>query len=130
MTSASPARSSRSASPIACAPEAHAETVQKFGPLSPNWIDTWPAAMSEIIIGMKNGLTRRRPFWSSARVLRLERFHAADARPDDDADAVAIGTRSRSSPDVLQRLVRRHDRELDEAIHPLRVLAVEHALGA
>jgi hypothetical protein len=44
---------------MAWAPEAQAETVQKFGPLSPNVIDTCPAAMSEIIIGMKNGLTRR-----------------------------------------------------------------------
>ena len=32
ITSASPARMRRSASPIACAPEAHAETVPKFGP--------------------------------------------------------------------------------------------------
>ena len=31
-------------------------------------------------------------------------------------------------PGVLERFVRGDDRELDEAIHPLRILAVEHAL--
>ena len=62
MTSASPARSRRSDSPMACAPDAHAEVVEKLGPRRPNWMDTCPGAMSRIIIGMKNGLTRPGPF--------------------------------------------------------------------
>ena len=46
---------------MALAEEAQAETVQKFGPLSPNRMETRPAAMSEMNIGTKNGETRSGP---------------------------------------------------------------------
>ena len=38
-----------------------AETGQKLVPFAPRAIDTWPADMSGIIIGMRNGLTRLGP---------------------------------------------------------------------
>src|SRR5262249_42724052 len=62
------------------------------------------------------------------RVLLLERLHASDARADDDAASVAIdGFEIQSRrPDGL---VGGHDRVLDEAIHPLRLLAVHDSLG-
>jgi len=50
------------ASPIEFVPVAHAVTVQEFTPFAPKAIETCPVAISGIIIGMKNGLTRRAPF--------------------------------------------------------------------
>jgi hypothetical protein len=54
--------------------------------------------MSTIIIGMKNGLTRPDPS-DQAAVLFLEGFHAADARTDDDTDALPVDG-PRSSPEA------------------------------
>ena len=48
--------------PIESAAEAHAETVEKFGPLVPSIIETWPEAMSESIIGTRKGLILEGPF--------------------------------------------------------------------
>ena len=45
-----------------CAARRRRRRCVKFGPLAPNWIETWPEAMLLIIIGMKNGLTRPGPF--------------------------------------------------------------------
>ena len=59
ITSASPRRIISVASPIACALDAHAETCAMFGPLAPYFIAISPAAMSMIIIGMRNGETFR-----------------------------------------------------------------------
>src|SRR5207248_834667 len=52
---------------------------------------------------------------------------AADAAADDDAGPPGIGN-TVPEPGRLQRLTRGHDRELDEAIHALRVLAVDAAV--
>ena len=41
--------------------EAHAETVEKFGPRRPCRMEIWPGAISRIILGMKNGLNRGVP---------------------------------------------------------------------
>jgi len=57
-----PARRSWCASPIACAPEAQAETVAKFAPRAPWIMEICPEAMSAIIIGTKKGETRDGPF--------------------------------------------------------------------
>jgi hypothetical protein len=61
ITSASPYWIVRNASPIACALVAHADTIAKFGPCASKRIDTTPAAMSEMNIGMKNGRDALRP---------------------------------------------------------------------
>ena len=61
ITSAAPARRMWSASPIACAPVAHAVDGAEHGPCSPARIDTWPAAMLTSILGTKCGETRRAP---------------------------------------------------------------------
>jgi hypothetical protein len=42
--------------------DAHAETVVKLGPLNPYFMDMWPAGISEISFGMKNGLYLGIPF--------------------------------------------------------------------
>jgi hypothetical protein len=60
-------------------------------------------------------------------VLLLEGLHATDAAADDDADPLGVGTLVRE-PGRSERLMRGDDRELDEAVHPLRLLAVEHTL--
>ena len=39
--------------PIAWLLDAHAETTEKFGPLNPFFIEIWPGAISEIILGTK-----------------------------------------------------------------------------
>ena len=62
MTSASPYWMLRNASPIVLVPVAQAVTSLMLFPLKPNWIDTLPAAMLEIIIGTRSGLTRPGPF--------------------------------------------------------------------
>ena len=41
---------------IALVEEAQADTVAKLGPRNPYFIDTCPAVISAIILGMKNGL--------------------------------------------------------------------------
>ena len=46
---------------MALAEDAQAETVAKFGPLKPYFMEIIPGAMSEIIFGMKNGLNRGVP---------------------------------------------------------------------
>ena len=55
----------RNASPIECVPVAHAVTTFKLFPFKPNWIDTFPAAMLEIINGINNGFKRPGPFSKS-----------------------------------------------------------------
>ena len=59
ITSAWPRRIVSAASPIACALDAQADTVARFGPFGPYFIATSPAAMSMIIIGIMNGETFR-----------------------------------------------------------------------
>ena len=56
IASATPVRIMFAASPIECAPVAHADTAAKFGPLSPNRIATEPAAPLIISSGTVNGL--------------------------------------------------------------------------
>ena len=58
---AMPRRIISNETPMASAPLEQAEVVQKLGPLAPKRIERWPEAMSAIIMGMKNGLTRPAP---------------------------------------------------------------------
>src|SRR6185503_4743349 len=60
-------------------------------------------------------------------VLLLEGFHAADPAAHEHTEALGVLYRQRESRG-LERFVRGRDRELDEAIHPLRILAFDHAL--
>jgi hypothetical protein len=66
--------------------------------------------MSAIIIGMTKGLTLLQRL-----DLLLQRADAADARADDHADALGVGLADLQFG-VLDRLVRRDDRELDHAV--------------
>ena len=49
------------ASPMAWPALAQALVVEKLGPIAPKLMDTWPAAMLAMAMGMKNGLTRSAP---------------------------------------------------------------------
>ena len=62
MTSARPRSMSSAPSTMALLLEAHAETVAKLGPRRPCRIEIWPGAMSMIIMGTKNGESRRGPW--------------------------------------------------------------------
>ena len=68
MMSASPRRIVLKDSPMPCAPEAQALTMQKFGPRAPNSIATMPLAMFEIMDGIMKGETLRGPFSIRIRV--------------------------------------------------------------
>jgi len=61
ITSASPRWIRRKASPSAWLPVAQAVTTAEFGPLAPKRIETSPAAMFTMSIGMKKGDTRSGP---------------------------------------------------------------------
>ena len=61
-------------------------------------------------------------------VLRLEGLHATDARAEDHSHALEI-LRVEVEAGLADRLVTGRDRVLDEAVHPLRVLAVDDSLG-
>src|SRR6059058_1282784 len=70
--SACPRRMISAASPTAFALEAHAETWPMFGPLARYFMAISPAAMSMIIIGMRNGETLRGSFsWTSTCSTRV-----------------------------------------------------------
>src|SRR6266850_3987305 len=62
ITSASPRSMILAASPMAWLPVAHAVTTEELGPLAPKRIETSPAAMLTMSIGMTNGDTRSGPF--------------------------------------------------------------------
>jgi hypothetical protein len=66
ITSASPYSILRAASPMQCSPVVHAVTTERFGPLKPKRIDTWPATMLMIDAGTKNGVMRRGPRLASS----------------------------------------------------------------
>jgi len=63
ITSAAPRRIISAASPMAFVPEAQAVARDMFGPRAPTRMAMLPAAPSEIIIGMRKGLTRSGPRW-------------------------------------------------------------------
>ena len=60
--SASPQAMRRAAYPMACVPAAHAVQIVSLGPLKPNRIEIDAPAAFAIIIGTRNGETRRSPF--------------------------------------------------------------------
>src|SRR5438093_1454027 len=77
--SSNPSRIIRYPSPTAWAPDAHADTMQKFGPIKPNAIAMWPAAALAMSAGTMNGLTRPGPF--SSRTLCWFNSHSIPPIP-------------------------------------------------
>jgi hypothetical protein len=59
--SAAPRCIAAAASPSELVPVAHAVWIDMFGPRAPVRMASVPAALSEIIIGIRNGLTRSAP---------------------------------------------------------------------
>ena len=111
-------------SPTAWAEEAHADTVQKFGPLSPYRIETSPAAMSGMNIGTKNGDTRSGPLARKMAALFLEGLHAADAAADDDAGALRVG-KAALEPGLSHGLMSGPERVLNEQVVATGFLALD-----
>ena len=64
-------------------------------------METTPAAMSAMNIGMKNGLILLTPALAVDVVLLLEALEAADAAADDDAGAVDVVRRPSARPASL-----------------------------
>ena len=81
--------------------DAQAETVQKLGPINPYFMEMYPAAMSDIIFGMKKGLKRgicppsRKPAISSNMDLRPP-MPEAQITPER-----SLSTFSRSMPESV-----------------------------
>ena len=121
---ASPRLIISAASPMALALVAQAETVAKFGPRAPIWIDTKPAAMSVMNMVMKKGLTRSGPLSKSTAELVVTGGETADAGADDHADVVGVLVGDLESCIVEGLACRRH-RIVDEAIVAAHIFAVE-----
>ena len=127
----------RSAEPIACAPEAHAELTANDGPRRPWRIDSAPAPALLIISGTDSGETCCGAAFAQ-RVLAVdERGDAADAGAEHAADALGLvwmrGRRRAgvASPALVlparvgERLGAGGDRELREAVGAARLLGGE-----
>ena len=91
ITSAAPRRMIAAASPMPWLPEAHAVTTHELGPRRPSCIETWPADMLTIVIGIHQRRARgrgraraARGGWSSKVSLR------AVAGGDHRAGALAV----------------------------------------
>ena len=73
ITSAAPRRMTAAASPMPWLPDAQAVTTHELGPRRPSCIETWPADMFTIVIGIISGEARSGPRSSSSRVVRPRR---------------------------------------------------------
>ena len=102
---------------------AHAVHSESSGPRVPSSIETQPAPRFGMIAGIENGLTRSGPRVDEHVVALLERLQAADARRDRGADPV--GLLLDLEPGVGDRLPRRREDQVREAVHPPRLLAVD-----
>ena len=121
-----PSRIIRKPSPTAWAPEAHAVTVQRFGPVRPKRIATWPAEAFAMSAGTMNGLTRPGSLLQQDGVLLEKRLDAAD--PGGDHDAAALGRDLRGAG-VLPRQLRAREGEVRHAVGAPDLLRVEPAGG-
>ena len=105
---------------MAWVPAAHAVQIVSFGPCRPHRIEIAAPAALAIIIGTRNGETRRSPFSMRTIDLLLERVQAADAGGEDRAEPARVD--ARTSPGLVERLGRRGDGELLDAVGPPRLL--------
>jgi len=90
MMSACPRSMIAAHSPIACALEAHAETWVRFGPFSPNCIETWAEPAFAMSIGTRNGDSRLGPRFSMSRTCSTSVSSPPTAGRDRDADALGL----------------------------------------
>ena len=120
-TSQRPSMMRRAPLPMACVPAAHAVTVFSQGPCHPKRIDTLAQAELAIIIGTRNGDTRRRTLFVVDDDLLFERGDATDAGTDPHAAPRRIGD---DVAGLIDGFLRGGDRELCEAIGPPRFLGI------
>ena len=126
--SASPRRIVSQASPRAWPPVAQAETVAKLGPSAPVAIAIWPAPTLAMPIGMKNGEIRSGP--RSPISSTLSNSVCTPPSPDPTITpvrAAVVVVQPAGQAGVVQRLARAHQRELDVAVRPPHLLAVQDA---
>ena len=108
-------------------PAAHAVLTVSHGPCQPQRIDTVALGAFGIIIGTRNGDTRRAPFSCVDEDLLLERGDAADAGGDEHAAAQRVAV---DLAGLRERLGGGGERELRDAVGAARLLrVVEHRLG-
>ena len=112
----------RAALPMACVPAAQAVAIVSFGPCSPKRIEIAAPAALAIIIGTRNGDTRRSPFVDAHADLLLERVQAADAGGEDRAEAGRVDADRVDAAGLGERLGRRGDGELLDAVGAPRLL--------
>ena len=112
------------ASPMAFEPVAHAVATAVFGPVIPNWMETFPLAALTIRRGTVNGLTRLTPRAIKNVVLLFKRFQPANPAADDHAAAIGLFF-GEIDPRVLHRGDRSSDAELAEAVEPLAGLLAD-----
>ena len=131
ITSASSRRIVSHASPIAWAPVAQADTVAKFGPSIPNAIATWPEPTFAMPIGMKNGLIRSGAALGHQEDVVEERRDPAEPGPEDDPGPLGeLARRSGRAGRPGRAPARDHQPELDVAVRPPHLLAVEDGAGS
>ena len=115
------------ASTSAWVPAAHAVLTVWHGPCQPQRIDTVALGALGIIIGTRNGDTRRAPFSRPEEDLLLERGDAADAGGDEHAATQRVALDLAGLGERLGGGGQRHLRDAVGAARLLRV--VEHRLG-
>ena len=123
ITSARPRRIASSPSPIAMFEAAHAVHSAASGPCAPSSIETHAAAMFGMIWTIANGLVRSGP--RSSRLWKQFSNGVEPADPGGDGSADAIWRGGDRDPAVRLRHPRGRERELREAVHAPRLLAVD-----
>ena len=128
MMSASARRMISLDSPMAWPPVAQADTVAKFGPVIPKLIATWPAPTLGMPIGMRNGLIRSGP--RRALIEMPSTRVPTPPRPVPRTTPGPLGELALEAfrqAGLVERLAGGDEPELDVAVRPALVLAVEDA---
>ena len=94
----------------------------------PELMAIWPAPMFGMPIGMRNGLIRSGPRRALVDEAVDERPDAAEAGAEDDPGPLGeLALEPLGQPGLVERLACRDEPELDVAVGPAQLLAVEDA---
>ena len=130
MTSASPRRMISLDSPRAWPPVAQADTVVKFGPVIPNWMATWPGADVRDAHRDEERADPVRAAQGVGREAVDERPDAAEPGPEDHPGPLGeVALEPLRQAGLVERLAGGDQPELDVAVGPAELLAVEDAAG-
>ena len=121
--SASPYSIMRPASPMQCRPVVQAVTIDRFGPLKPNRMDTCPATILMMEAGTKNGVMRRGPRAASSAWVFSISGRPPIPEPITQAMRVVFGQGFACGQACVQNgLLRSRDAVMNEGIHGARIL--------